>query len=49
MRPAGLGTEEWSCPLHPAIVQPEPGVCPICGTPLEPRTLMALERACSIY
>ena len=26
-------------PMHPEIVRPEPGSCPICGMALEPRTL----------
>jgi RND family efflux transporter MFP subunit len=26
----------WSCPLHPSIVEPESGSCPICGTELKP-------------
>jgi Cu+-exporting ATPase len=38
---AGVAPEEWTCPVHPEVVQPEPGVCPICGLPLEPRTMTA--------
>ena len=30
---------EWTCPMHPEIVRPEPGSCPICGMSLEPRTI----------
>ena len=30
---------EWTCPMHPEIVQKSPGSCPICGMALEPRTL----------
>jgi Cu+-exporting ATPase len=26
----------WTCPMHPEIVQNEPGSCPICGMALEP-------------
>jgi Cu+-exporting ATPase len=29
---------EWVCPMHPEIVQGNPGACPICGMALEPRT-----------
>jgi Cu+-exporting ATPase len=29
---------EYVCPMHPEIVQREPGSCPICGMALEPRT-----------
>lgn len=25
----------WTCPMHPQIQQPEPGICPICGMALE--------------
>ncbi len=28
---------EYTCPMHPAIVQQEPGTCSICGMALEPR------------
>ena len=27
---------EWTCPMHPEVVQDEPGTCPICGMALEP-------------
>jgi Cu+-exporting ATPase len=30
---------EWTCPMHPEIVQDKPGSCPICGMGLEPRTV----------
>jgi Cu+-exporting ATPase len=29
---------EYTCPMHPQVVQGEPGHCPICGMALEPRT-----------
>ena len=29
---------EYTCPMHPEIVRPGPGSCPICGMALEPRT-----------
>src|SRR5262245_13021481 len=28
---------EYTCPMHPEIVRPGPGPCPICGMALEPR------------
>src|SRR5437762_2356971 len=28
---------ERTCPLHPEVLRPEPGPCPICGMALEPR------------
>jgi Cu+-exporting ATPase len=30
---------EYTCPMHPQIVQRGPGDCPICGMALEPRTV----------
>ncbi|MCK6586505.1 MAG: heavy metal translocating P-type ATPase [Polyangiaceae bacterium] len=33
------GAGEYTCPMHPEIVQKEPGSCPICGMALEPRTI----------
>jgi Cu+-exporting ATPase len=36
--PAGKGVE-YTCPMHPEIVRPSPGSCPICGMALEPRTV----------
>jgi len=36
--PAGhAGRVEYTCPMHPEIVQDAPGSCPICGMALEPR------------
>ena len=35
--------EEYTCPMHPEIVRPGPGACPICGMALEPRTALAEE------
>jgi Cu+-exporting ATPase len=32
---------EYTCPMHPEIVRPGPGACPICGMALEPRTVSA--------
>src|SRR5262249_10492091 len=34
---------EYTCPMHPEIVRPSPGSCPICGMALEPRTVTAVE------
>src|SRR5262245_44431125 len=28
---------EYTCPMHPEIIRPGPGSCPICGMALEPR------------
>jgi Cu+-exporting ATPase len=30
---------EYTCPMHPEIVRPGPGSCPICGMALEPRSV----------
>jgi Cu+-exporting ATPase len=32
---------EYTCPMHPEIVRPGPGSCPICGMALEPRSVTA--------
>lgn len=34
---------EYTCPMHPQIVQDRPGTCPICGMALEPRAIIAAE------
>ncbi len=42
-RPPGEGTiaaasdSEYYCPMHPSVVQGQPGSCPICGMPLSRR------------
>ena len=36
---------EYVCPMHPEIVRPEPGACPICGMALEPHTVTLEEEA----
>src|SRR5260370_14875011 len=36
---------EYVCPMHPEVVRPEAGACPICGMALEPRTITADEEA----
>jgi Cu+-exporting ATPase len=35
---------EYTCPMHPEIVQSGPGSCPICGMALEPRVATAEEQ-----
>jgi Cu+-exporting ATPase len=35
--------EEYTCPMHPEVVQIGPGSCPKCGMALEPRTIAAEE------
>ena len=37
---APAAAAEWTCPMHPEIVRPGPGACPICGMTLEPRTVV---------
>ncbi len=37
--PAAAKGVEYTCPMHPEIVRPSPGSCPICGMALEPRTI----------
>jgi P-type Cu+ transporter len=34
---------EYTCPMHPEIVRPGAGSCPLCGMALEPRTAVADE------
>jgi Cu+-exporting ATPase len=34
-------TLEYTCPMHPEIVQKGPGSCPICGMALEPKAITA--------
>src|SRR5271170_4958338 len=41
--PATATSVEYTCPMHPQIVRPGPGSCPICGMALEPRTVIAEE------
>jgi Cu(I)/Ag(I) efflux system membrane fusion protein/cobalt-zinc-cadmium efflux system membrane fusion protein len=33
---AGQGGQLWTCPMHPQILEKEPGTCPICGMDLVP-------------
>jgi P-type Cu+ transporter len=32
----GRGMSQWTCPMHPEVLQDHPGSCPICGMALEP-------------
>ena len=34
---------EFYCPMHPTVIQPTPGSCPICGMPLSKRKIGAKE------
>jgi len=36
-------SREYTCPMHPEIVQQGPGSCPLCGMALEPLTISAEE------
>lgn len=36
---------EYTCPMHPEIVQIGPGSCPICGMALEPKTITLDDKA----
>jgi P-type Cu+ transporter len=39
--PSPGASVEYTCPMHPEIVRPGPGACPICGMALELRVLTA--------
>src|SRR5690606_34045822 len=39
--PAPAPGARWTCPMHPEIVQDEPGSCPLCGMALEPTVVTA--------
>ena len=39
--PGAPSTVEYTCPMHPEVVQIGPGSCPICGMALEPRVMTA--------
>ena len=40
-KPAPPAASEYTCPMHPQIIRPGPGSCPICGMALEPRVATA--------
>ena len=37
--PSDQSEVDYTCPMHPEIVQKGPGSCPICGMALEPKTI----------
>ena len=37
--PAGTERIEYTCPMHPEVIQDHPGSCPKCGMALEPKTV----------
>ncbi len=40
--PAAAGAKvEYTCPMHPEVLQDRPGACPVCGMALEPRMPVA--------
>ncbi len=39
----GAEAVEYTCPMHPEVVQRGPGACPICGMALEPKSALAEE------
>ncbi|MBE3072337.1 MAG: heavy metal translocating P-type ATPase, partial [Acidobacteria bacterium] len=48
LSPAGAAASgadgiDYTCPMHPEVVQVGPGTCPRCGMALEPRVVTALE------
>jgi hypothetical protein len=46
--PAPLPPVSWSCPMHPEVVDNEPGKCPICGMTLE-HLRLALVWTCPVH
>jgi Cu+-exporting ATPase len=42
-RPLPSEGRQYTCPMHPEIVQDQPGSCPICGMSLEPREIAGEE------
>jgi hypothetical protein len=43
-KPATATYSEYTCPMHPEIVQDHPGTCSKCGMVLEPRSVEVEER-----
>jgi Cu+-exporting ATPase len=44
-RPEAMPAGEYTCPMHPEVVQIGPGSCPKCGMALEPKVFTAEEQA----
>ena len=40
---APVAAVEYTCPMHPEVVQADPGSCPFCGMALEPRAVTPVE------
>ncbi|MCU0241864.1 MAG: heavy metal translocating P-type ATPase [Vicinamibacteria bacterium] len=40
-RAAGASARQWTCPMHPEILQKRPGDCPLCGMALESLAITA--------
>jgi Cu+-exporting ATPase len=41
--PSASEKVEYTCPMHPEVIQEAPGACPICGMALEPLTVTETE------
>jgi heavy metal translocating P-type ATPase len=41
--PAAPAAREYTCPMHPQVLQSGPGTCPLCGMALEPKTVSLAE------
>jgi len=39
------GDAEYTCPMHPEVLERGPGTCPLCGMALEPKTATLAEEA----
>jgi len=44
----GVEGREYTCPMHPEVVQQGPGSCPICGMDLEPKEVTAEEESAEL-
>jgi Cu+-exporting ATPase len=47
-KPVSIATE-YTCPMHPQIIQDHPGNCPICGMSLEPKSFGTTQQDDSEY
>lgn len=45
LTPLAGNAAEYTCPMHPEVVQRGPGTCPLCGMALEPKEVSAEEPA----